>query len=109
MKNDNNISLKEILSGSIFTREFFRKQYKLLALIALLTFIYIYNGFLSQSQQRRIKMLNEEIKEARYEMLELSSEYTQMTRPSAINIQLHEKGSRVHESVTPPTLVKKNN
>lgn len=102
----NKISLKEILSGSIFTRGFFRKQYKLLALIALLTFIYIYNGFLSQGQQRRIKVLNEEIKEAQYEMLELSSRYTQMTRPSAINQQLKEKGSKVHESVTPPTLVK---
>ena len=105
-KQKNRISLKEILSGSIFTRDFFRQQYKLLALIAALTFVYIYSGFQSQSQQRKIKVLNEEIKEARYEMLELSSKYTQMTRPSAINQQLQEKGSKVHESVTPPILVK---
>ena len=99
-------ALKDFLSGSIITHGFFRKQYKLLALIAFLVFVYIYNGFLSQGQQRRIKVLNEEIKEARYEMLELSSQYTQMTRPSAISRQLHTKGSKVHESITPPTLVK---
>ncbi len=100
------IHIKEILSGSIFATDFFRKQYKLLALIAALTFVYIYSGFQSQSQQRRIKVLNEEIKEARYEMLELSSEYTQMTRPSAISRRLKEQNSPVHESVTPPTLIK---
>ncbi len=100
------LSLKEILSGSFFTREFFRRQYKLLALIAFLIFVYIYNGFLWQGQQRQIRVLSEEIKEARYEMLELSSKYTQMTRPSAINQQLKEKGSNIHESVTPPTLIK---
>lgn len=103
---DGRVSLKEILSGSIFTNDFFRKQYKLLALIAFLIFVYIYNGFRSQGQQRQIKLLNEEIKEARYEMLELSSRYTQMTRPSAINRQLKEKGSGVQESTTPPTLIK---
>ena len=104
-KKDRNI-LKDILSGGIFTRGFVRKQYKLFALIAFLVFVYIYNGFLSQGQQRKIKVLNEEIKAARYEMLELSSKYTQMTRPSEINRQLKEKGSKVTESVTPPTRIK---
>lgn len=105
-EHHNRINIKEILSGGIYIRGFFRKQYKLLALIAILTFIYIYNGFLSQSQQRQIKVLKEEITEARYEMLEISSQYTQMTRPSAISRQLKQQGSNIEEATTPPTLIK---
>lgn len=93
------------MSGNIFTREFFRKQYKLLILIAALLFIYIYNGFQCESQERRIRRLQAEIKDARYEMLDLSAEYTRLTRPSNIAEQLQKNGSPIKESTIPPILV----
>ena len=101
-----NISLQEILSGNIFTREFFRKQYKLLLLIAALLFVYMYNGFQCQRQDRQIQSLEQQIKDARYELLDLSAEYTEITRPSTLNRTLQEQNSKVKESTTPPILVK---
>lgn len=97
---------KEILSGKILSRQFFRKQAGLAGFIALLIFAYIYNGFIVNGQQARIRALREEIKEARYEMLELSSQHTQMTRSSAINAELKRRNSKVEESVVPPIQVK---
>ena len=100
------VSLQEILSGNIFTRDFFKKQYKLLILIGVLLFVYIYNGFQCESQERRIKRMQQEMKDARYEMLDLSAEYTRMTRPSTIAEQLRLQGSSIKESTTPPKMVR---
>ncbi len=100
------LSLQEVLSGNIFTRDFFKRQYKLLILIAVLLFVYIYNGFQCESQERRIQRLQTEIKDARYEMLDLSAEYTKLTRPSHIAEQLATSGSNIKESTTPPIMVK---
>lgn len=108
MSEDNKhrkLSLQEVLSGNIFTREFIRKQYKLLILIAVLLFVYIYNGFSCESQERKIVRLQEDVKNARYEMLDLSAEYTQLTRPSNVAEQLRENGSRVKESTTPSIMI----
>lgn len=94
-------SLKEVLSGNIFTKEFFRKQLPWLLLVVFFVFVYINNGFRAQAQQQRINALQRDIKEARYLMLDLSSEYTTLTRRSAISSQLQRNNSNVRESVHP--------
>ncbi|MBQ9705662.1 MAG: hypothetical protein IJV55_05710 [Paludibacteraceae bacterium] len=100
------VSLQEVLSGNIFRRGFFRRQYKLIALVALLLFVYIYNGFQCDSQQRRILQLQQQITEARYELLDISAEYTTKTRPSNIAGQLSRHNSKITESTTPPVMIK---
>lgn len=105
MSNKKRINIQEILSGNIFTHDFFRKQYKLFLLIAALLFIYIYNGFECQKQARQMARLEQQIKDAHYELLDLSAEYTEMTRPSTLNRLLKERNSQVRESTIPPTLI----
>lgn len=98
--------IREIFSGKILSREFFRNHAKLALLVVILAFLYIYNSFEVNAQVATIKRLKEDIKEARYTMLELSAEHTQMTRSSEISKELHKRGSKVEESVTPPIQVK---
>ena len=99
-------TLQDILSGNILEKEFFRRQYRLVALVVVLIFISIYSGFQGEKNEQKIQVLQKQIKEARYELLDISAQYTEMTRPSTLNQRLKEENSRVKESVTPPTLVK---
>lgn len=96
------ISLQEVLSGNILNRGFFRRQYKLILLVAFLSFIYIYAGFVADNQQRRIQRLEKDITEAHYELLDVSQKYTLMTRPSSIAERLRHYGSNIGEAEQPP-------
>ncbi len=94
-------TFKDVLSGNIFTKDFFKKQYKLLLFIAGLLFVYIAFGFRGQEQQREIQRLQNEISVTNSILTDLSHEYTTLTRPSYLNEQLKKSGSKVRESETP--------
>lgn len=97
--------LQDFLSGNFTTKEFLKRQYPFFILIVGLLFFYVYLGHRSQAQQREIKHLRKEIKEARYEMLDLSAEYTQRTLPSHLQQELKADDSNVKESVTSPIII----
>ncbi len=100
------LSLQEVLSGEIFTKDFVRKQYKFLLVIAGLFMVYIHNGFRGQEEQREIQRLQNELIVANAILSDLSREYTSKTRPSYLNEQLQKNGSKVKESRTPAILIK---
>lgn len=79
-----------------------RKQYKLIALIAALFFLYILLGFQSVRQQHRLTDTQKEMLDAKYKYLTISAELVNETRPSQVAATLSEQGSRVRESNTPP-------
>ncbi len=98
--------IKEVLSGDIFTKDFFKKQYKLLLMIAAFFLIYINSGFRGQAQQQKIRELQNDITEAKTIHSDLSREYTTLTRPSYLNKQLQESGCKVRESLEPIVVIK---
>jgi hypothetical protein len=95
------ITLKEILNGSIMTRESVRKQYRLLGLIAALAFLYIYCGYVCQHQKHRTGDLKKELQDADYELLTLEAELTDMTRQSSVETELQSRGSRLKTNTQP--------
>ncbi|MCM1034989.1 MAG: FtsL-like putative cell division protein [Paludibacter sp.] len=100
------INLKDVLSGNIFTKAFFRRHALLLLLITFFILIYIGNGLRAQHQQQQIVRLQKQINESRELMLDLSREYTMLTKRSSINYLLQQQNSRVHESSYPVILIK---
>lgn len=106
MKWEWNISLQDVLSGNFLARDFFKNQYKYIILVVVLIFISVYSSFLWQRKEQKIASLQQEIKETRYEILDLSKEYTEMTRPSSINKRLEELNINIKESTTPSIRVK---
>ena len=48
-------SLQDFLSGNVLNQEWFRRQYKLIAMISVLIFLYIYCGYQSQRQQKQLQ------------------------------------------------------
>ncbi len=104
-KKKHRFQLKDVLSGDIFTKDFFRNQYRLLILIAVLFVLYINNGFRGQGQVNEINRLQNKIVEAKTILSALSQEYTLQTRPSYLNEQLQKSGSKIKESTTPVIVI----
>jgi hypothetical protein len=94
-------SLQEILSGDILTKAGFKRQYKVIALISALIFIYIHCGYLAQRQQRNLSELQKELQDAKFVQLSINAEFMEKTRQSSISEMLSDKGSKVKASNTP--------
>lgn len=96
---------QDILSGNIFRRDQFRRQYKLAALVIFLFVIYIDNGYRAQRQQIRLVELDKQIEDAHHEYLSLSANFVNQTRQSVIAERLREQGSTIRISRTPATRI----
>jgi len=101
MNEEKKITLQEILNGDFLTRDWFRKQYALLILIAGLTFLYIFFGFQAQRQQHRLAGLQKELQEKHFEQLTVEAELTERTRQSAMSSELRARGSELKENKRP--------
>lgn len=94
-------SLKDILSGDILTRAWFKRQYKVIGLISALIFVYIHCGYLSQRQQRHLSELQKELQDANFVLLSVNAEFMEKTRQSSISKMLESHESKVKQSNTP--------
>ena len=94
-------SLKDVLSGNVLNQEWFRRQYKLIAMISVLIFLYIYCGYQSQRQQRKLHDLQQELLDVQMTQLTVNSELMHKSRQSSVVILLEEKGSQLKENKTP--------
>ena len=94
-------SLKDILSGNVLSHEWFKNQYKLIMMISVLIFLYIYSGYQSQRQQRELSDLHKELQDVQMTQMTINSELMNKSRQSSISLMLQAKGSKVKESKTP--------
>ncbi|MBR5855472.1 MAG: hypothetical protein IKY87_07380 [Paludibacteraceae bacterium] len=90
--------LRDILSGDILTKQWFKRQYKLILLIFGLFFVYIYFGYQSERQQDRLSNLNKELQDAYFTQQTINAQMMTMTRQSSISKLLEEQGSNLKES-----------
>ena len=93
--------IQNILSGETLRQESVRKQYKLIALIVGLVFLYILAGYHAAKQQHRLSDLQKEVKDKKFEYLTISSELVNITKMSNISHELQQRGSVVQESKEP--------
>lgn len=93
--------LQSWLNGEKLRSEFFRKQYKLIALICGCVFIYILAGYHAMQQQHRLSDLRKEVRDKKFEYLTISSELVRETKQSQIVKSLKEQGSSLQESTIP--------
>lgn len=94
-------SIKDVLSGDILTKAWFKRQYKVIGLISALIFIYIHCGYLAQRQQRTLSELQKELQDSKFVQLSINAEFMEKTRQSSISNMLIEKESKLKASNTP--------
>jgi len=94
-------ALQDILNGNFLTKEWFRKQRRLLILISVLIFMYVYSGFAAQAQHRRLTDIKQELKDAEYTLSTKQAELIKLTRQSSLSEELRQRASNIQENQEP--------
>ena len=101
------LTFKSILGGDFLRSKFVIKQIAFMMFCVLLALGYTFNRFDSQQDVILIDSLRTELQNVKYNVLTQSSELMNMIRQSNIEKQLRlTKDSLLHNSVTPPYLIR---
>ncbi len=97
----NKNTIREFFSGDVLRRGWFKRQYKLILLICILMFMYIYSGYRAQSQKRRLSDIQKELQDVHFEQLTINAQLAEQTRQSALTTKLKERGSNISANQEP--------
>ncbi len=98
-------TLRDIINGNILTKNFLKKQYPLLILIAFLAFLYVDNRYSSETQLSKVLKLKREIQDIKYESLTISAELMKVSKQSNVRKMIYERGLSLSDSNTPPVMI----
>jgi cell division protein FtsL len=84
-------TVKEVLGGDLLSTGTF-KFLKFLLFMTLLAFIYIANNYYAENNIRQINKLRKDIKELRYEYINVKTKLLQIEKQSQIAKTLEKKG-----------------
>ncbi len=104
MAKENNI-MKEIIDGSVLTKDAIVKQLPLILFIILLTFLYIANRYHAEKLARDATRTQREIKALRSESISIASEYMYLTKQSELQNLVTKKKLGLTVSKEPPKKV----
>jgi hypothetical protein len=94
--------LKEILDGSVLTREVVIRQLPFILFLTLLAFIYIGNRYHSERLVRKANELHRELRDLRAQAITTSAELMHNSRQSEVIKLMRQKDLELKESVVPP-------
>jgi hypothetical protein len=95
-------SFKDLIDGTILTREFVLNQLPFIIFLAILAIFYIGNRYHAEKLVRRSGDLQAELKELRAEAVTVSAELMHMSRQSEVLNLLRMKNIDLVESLEPP-------
>ena len=98
-------NVRDILNGNILTKNFIRKQYWLIIMIAVLAFLYIDNRYYCETQLAKEIELKKKIQDAKYESLTISAELMEISRQSNVMKAVNDNGLNLIENTTPPIVI----
>ena len=97
--------MKEIIDGSLLTKDSIIKQLPLILFVILLTFLYIANRYHAEKIARDSARTQKEIKELRSESISIASEYMYLTKQSELQNLVTKKNLGLTISKVPPKKV----
>jgi len=95
-------SIKDVISGNIFTKSYFLKQTKLILLIIALVFIYMNNRMVCEKQLALIDKLNKELECEKYISMVTETELLSISRPKEIKKLVDKHGLQLEQPTMPP-------
>ncbi len=100
-------SVRDVINGNFLTKNFIRKQYKLILLMAFLAVVYVNNRYECETQLAHAIELKKQIKDLKYESLTLSAQMMGVSRQTSIMQLLNEKGIQLKEAKTPAIVIER--
>jgi hypothetical protein len=101
-KKARRFSLLYIFGGGILKDDFILRHTKMIVLVVLLIFIFIGNRYTCMQKLRDIDLLQQELRDIRFEALSISSELTGSSRQSQIETMVKEMGLPLEVPTSPP-------
>lgn len=105
IKEIKSISLREVLSGEIFTKPIVTKKLSYILFVAFLAFCYIANHYKVESLLTELTLMKKELKELRSEAITTASELMQISKQSQVERRLHEEGLDLEPLTEPPRVL----
>ena len=94
--------IRDIINGTILTREGFVKQLPFILFLSLLAIIYIANRYHEEKIVREISRLQHEIKKLKSEQISITSDLMLKSKQSEVIKLVQEQGLELQEPVEPP-------
>lgn len=98
-------TFRDVLNGEIFSKRFFKKQYKLIILISILAFFYVDNRYSCETQLAKSIKLKKQIQDAKYESLTISAELMNLSRQSNVLKLVKERDLQLMQTSVPPIVL----
>ncbi|MGB9746056.1 MAG: FtsL-like putative cell division protein [Bacteroidales bacterium] len=99
-------SFRQIIDGSLLTRQAVLRQLPFILFLTLLAVLYIANRYNAMRMTRQVNELQTEIRELRARSITIAAELMNISRQSQVAKMVQEKGLDLKESVTPPRVLK---
>lgn len=96
------ISLRDFVSGRIFTRDVVVKQLPYFLFLTIIAFAYISNHFKVEKLLKEAASLNKDIQELRIEAITTSSDLMYISKQSVIQQKVKDAGVDLEELTEPP-------
>jgi len=94
--------LKELLDGSLLTREAVVRQLPYILFVTFLAIIYIGNRYHAEKVVRETTILQNQIRELRSESISIAAELMDISKQSEVVVLVQQRGLDLKESVEPP-------
>ena len=98
-------SWRSIVGGDILAADFLRRQMRLLVLLMTLILFYIHNRYACQQKMLEMDALKRKLTDMRYDALTRSSELTERSRQSRIELYVTQRQSSLQTATQPPYLI----
>lgn len=99
-------NLRDIIDGSLLTNEYLVKQFPFILFLAFLAIVYIANRYHAERVVRETLRTQTELRELQSESVTIASELMFISRQSAVQKMLNDKGIELKESMAPPKKIK---
>lgn len=100
-------TVRDVINGNLLTKNFIKKQYKLILLMAFLAVVYVNNRYVCETQLAHAIELKKQIKDLKYESLTISAQLMGVSRQTSIMQLLNEKGIALKEAKTPAIVIER--
>ena len=88
-------SFVHVFGGSVLTENFFLRNMRFILLIVMVMILFISHGYTVLQRMSDIERLQQELKDAKYESLTISSELTEASRQGEIERKVEEAGLEI--------------
>lgn len=95
-------SVKDLIDGSLLTKDFVVKQFPFVMFLVVLAILYIGNRYNAEKIVRETIKLQSELKELRYESISAASELMYISKQSEVAKIVNKNGLGLIESIVPP-------